>query len=99
MNTYVAGSLVQVSANFYNSASVATDPTVVTLQIGRPGSEPTTYTYGSGATIVRTGTGTYYANIDTTTFQQAQWTYLWQGTGTCQTVGYSVFAVTTWPIG
>ena len=103
MNQYIAGDLVAVSATFTNAANAAADPSVVTLKVGRKDSAPSVSTYTSGTltgpySITKTATGAYTANIDTTGFAQAQWTYEWIGTGTVQTVNYGTFAITTPPL-
>ncbi len=42
------------------------DPTVVQLEVSINGATPTTYTYGVGTVISRTGVGEYEAVLDTT---------------------------------
>ena len=103
MNSYIAGSLVTVSATFTNASGTPTDPTTVTLQVGRLGSGVSVSTYSGGTTtgtyaITKVSTGNYAANIDTTSLPQAQWTYEWYGSGTLQAINYGVFAVTSNPI-
>ena len=96
MNSYV-------QANFENSASVAADPTVVTLKVGRKYTSDSTSTYNNGSltgpwAITKVSTGTYTANVDTTGFPQSQYWYQWSGSVGVQAVQYGVFAVTTPPL-
>lgn len=103
MNQYIAGDLVTVTANFTNTSGTPTDPTLVSLKVGRKFTGNSTSTYNNGSlagpyAIVKASTGDYTANIDTTGFNQAQYTYEWIGTGACQVVQYGVFAVTSSPL-
>lgn len=60
-------------------ATVATDPTALTLSLWNPADKSvTTYTYGVGSTIAKDSTGNYHANI---AFADAgNWQYRWAGT-------------------
>lgn len=97
MNLYLAGDLVTVTATFTNSASVPTDPSTITLKVGRKGTSEKTYVYLTDAIVTRVSTGVYQANLDTTGYAQGQYTYFWLGTGAVQAVNDGVFAVQSQP--
>jgi hypothetical protein len=99
-NSYTIGDVVMVSTGANGFVDTLTgdpaDPSVITLKVGVPGvpSTLTTYTYGVGSVIVRTGIGQYYADIDTTLFQVGNYTYEWIGTGGVQAIDDNWFSVT-----
>ena len=109
----IAGMLLRVSTNSSNPAipdgfisevtNEPVDPNVVQLKVSVNGGAPTTYTYGSGPTIVRDGTGLYHANLDSTGLA-GTWTVEWIGDpdGTpvqvCQAVIASTFSVESAPL-
>lgn len=97
MSTYLAGSLVRVSVTFTAIGGAAADPTTVTLKY-RPGAGAavTTLTY-AGSQITKAATGSYYTDLDTTSWVTAgsiTATLEWIGTGTCQAVITDEFTVT-----
>lgn len=57
---------------------VATDPTTITFKLKDPDDIVTTYVYGVGADVVRTGVGVYYLDV---TVSKAQ-TWYWRVVGT-----------------
>ena len=68
----------RTSAEFTDDSGQAADPTVVTLKVTSPAGV-TTYTYGSGADIVRTAAGRYH--YDHAPAAEGTYSYLWLGTG------------------
>lgn len=73
-----------------------TDPDVVTLTwVDGDGAE-TTWTYGVAMHIVKTGTGEYYAELDTSS-SPGRWQTKWIGAGACAAVSVMGFAVTPTP--
>ena len=83
MNTYPEGSIVTVSGTFRGLAGTVTDPSVVKLTVKTPDGTQTTYTYGSDAEVVKSSTGVYTADLDTTN-KRGLWIYTWWSTGTAQ---------------
>jgi hypothetical protein len=87
-NIYMSGSLVQSVANFVNILGVAADPTTITFKY-RTGSGSTTTVVYPSAPIVRVGTGSYTANLDTTGWLgpgNLLYTVEWIGTGAVQAI-------------
>ena len=81
--TYVAGSTVRwfTSKPFTSIDNVIVDPDNVVFQYSVQGQEPVVFTWVNPSgdpsnTIVHTGTGSFYADIDTTG-QGGTWTYSW----------------------
>lgn len=68
---------------FRNAAGAVYDPTTVTFKYKKPDGTVTTYTYGVGASIVKTSTGIYYIVIITD--QAGVFNNRWLGVST----GYS----------
>ena len=83
MTNYPEGTLVSVQGTFKNSAGAVQDPSVVKLTVREPDGTTTTYTYNVEATITKTSTGIYAANLDTTS-KRGLWLYTWWSTGTGQ---------------
>ena len=79
MNLYEQGNVVRVSVVFKNAAGVPTDPTAVTLRLRKPDTTVITYTYQSGAEIVRDSAGAFHADIVVN--KRGTWEYKWMGTG------------------
>ncbi len=78
--SYPQGSLLRLTVTFENAqTNVATDPTVVTLQVGTPAGITTTSTYGVGMTIQKTAAGMYYADVEAN--EAGTWNWYWRGTG------------------
>ena len=82
MNRYYKGNLIKVTATFKDSTGTVIDPTVVSAQVQTPAKVDTTYIYGVGGQIIRTGTGVYYININTTS--SGDWYCRWYSTGAGQ---------------
>lgn len=83
MNSYDLGDLVRVTATFTDGITAAAlDPAVVKLLVRNPAGNTTTYTYGVGSYITRSGVGVYYAEIDAD--DDGIWHYRWKSTGTGQ---------------
>ena len=76
-NIYDKNDLVRLSATF-TVASVATDPTAISLKVQDPSGNETTYTYAL-AQVTKDGTGLYH--YDLTIDETGYWYYRWEGTG------------------
>ena len=85
-----ANSLVTIT-NTFTVAGVATDPTAVSLIVTDPTGATTTYTYGGGGSIQRTGVGVYAQTVASTT--DGLWQYEWEGTGSASSVGAGTWTV------
>ncbi len=91
-NQHDLGDLVKVSAVFKNAETqVALDPEVVKLSVRPPSGTVTTYTYLDDATITKSSTGNYAANIDAN--EAGRWSYRWWSTGNGQAAEESFFEV------
>jgi hypothetical protein len=100
-NTYIAGTLVRETGNFFDLNGEAADPAAVTLQYqaGAAGAV-TTVTYAS-AQVIRQSTGVYYYDIDTSGWAgpgTVLYAVQWLGTGEVQVVGADYFEVAAPPI-
>lgn len=99
MNTWLAGSLVRVSAAFTVPDGTVNgrpaDPAAITLRYQPyPGAEVVEVAYPD-APVTRDGTGLYHADLDTTTSPGGKFTYVWAGAGTVQAAGEGMFTVRT----
>lgn len=83
LTTYAEGALVTVQGTFRNSSNVLADPTTVKLTVREPDGTTTTYVYGTDAIVVKSSTGIYTANLDTTS-KRGLWLYTWWSTGAGQ---------------
>lgn len=108
MNSYLAGSLVQVATysgsvsspvgGFRDASGNLADPTTVTLKYrAGPAAAETTAVYPA-APIVKDGVGLYHAALDTTGSATATtgpviWPYEWIGTGAVQAPAQNQFEV------
>jgi hypothetical protein len=92
-NTHARGQLVRVRGTFRDpeNANAVIDPSVVKLSIKNPAGTVTTYTYGTGDTIVKDSTGKYKAEIDANA--AGEWHYRWWSTGTAQAAEEGKFQV------
>lgn len=84
MDIYAEGKKVRLTGTFTTSAGVAQDPTTVKVAVETPSGTTTTYTYGTDAGVIKSGTGVYYIDVDTTG-EPGVWYYRWYATGTGQT--------------
>jgi len=82
--------------NTFKVATVATDPTTVTLEVTDPTGAVTTYTY-AGATITKTSTGVYTKDVACPT--AGDWQYIWTGTGTASDVVAGTWTVQETAVG
>ncbi len=79
-NSYDAGDSVRVFATFKSTGGTVADPTVVRLRYRKPGSTTTVLTYStSSASITRSSTGAYHADLTVDT--AGQWIYQWDSSG------------------
>jgi hypothetical protein len=90
-NQYDVGALVRCSGVFTNRSGTAVDPTVVGFKVKNPSGTVTTYTYGSGAQVVRDSAGHYHVDVDANA--PGQWHYRFYSTGTGQAASEGVFDV------
>ena len=107
MNTYIAGTVVEFTAAFVDDQGQPADPSTIVFRYGIGPSQGshgtvTTLTYASASTpgvgiVARTGTGAYEAQVDTTGLSGFL-TYVWQSTGTAQTIGTSVVTIKRAPL-
>ena len=97
--TVSEGTDVTLTAAFTLADGTATDPTAVTLTLaqGAVGFSSTTYTYGVGSEITRTGVGVYEAVIATAGLP-GTWVGQWAGTGACQVAEPFQFLVIPLPL-
>lgn len=86
---YDVGDLVRIGNHtassaqaFKNLAGADTDPTAVTLRVGKPDGTQVTYTYGGSPALSREATGRYYADVSVD--QPGMWSYRLAGTGAVQ---------------
>ena len=85
MYTCNLGDAVKLSTVF-SVASVATDPTTISLELKSPSKVVTTYTYAASA-LTKTGTGAYYKILSVSILNApGLWHYSWIGTGTAEGV-------------
>jgi YD repeat-containing protein len=90
------GETVRLSADFFDS-DVPTDPTTVTLAYTDPSGNVTTYVYDAPASIiVRSDTGSYYADI--VPDEAGRWEVTWTPTGPVVATTDSVFDVDPLPV-
>jgi len=84
--TFYEGAALQLTTADYPFTAIngtVVTPDMVTLQISVQGQTPLTYTWTNPTgdptnTIVKTGTGTFYANISTTGLAGV-WNVIWSG--------------------
>jgi hypothetical protein len=72
------------------------DPSTVTVTFVVGNGTPTVWTYGATGSIVRSSTGVYLAELDTTN-KPGRWQVKWVGTGACAAVSVQGFQVTPQP--
>ena len=87
MNSYIAGTLVQINATLVTAQGVFVAPTTLTFKIQTPDGIVTDYS----STIVIEAPGAYYANFTPT--QTGLHQYEWIGTGAAQAAVQGQFIV------
>lgn len=92
MDSYVQGALVRTTATFTNEAGAAADPTVVTVRVKSPQAAVTSYVYGTDPEVIKSSTGVYYMDVDTTS-EAGLWSVNWSGTGAVQAAVQEKFFV------
>jgi hypothetical protein len=90
-NTYDIGDLVRITGTFVLPTGTATDPTTIRVIVQDPSGNESAYVYGSGATVGKTSTGIYYADISVD--EAGEWPYRWTGTTACQSATESYWLV------
>lgn len=93
LNTYDVGKLVRCTAVFTNSAGEEIDPDAVYFEFRNPAGTVIAYQYGVGSEVVKTATGNYYVDVNTTTYGHGNYYYRFDSTGTGQTAGEHRFIV------
>lgn len=88
-NKYYKAQPVRLAVAF-SVATVATDPSTVTLTVQDPSGNETAYTYAAGQ-VTKDGTGNYH--YDLTTDEAGTWHYRWVGTGTCAAASEGIIKV------
>jgi hypothetical protein len=92
---YTKGQLVHCSAEFkayINSVLTYVDPDVVYFKFKRPGANTVTYTYGVDVQLVKSATGKYYVDLDTSSYTGI-WYYKFYSTGQYQSAQQDEFIV------
>lgn len=84
MNSYTVGTAVKCQMTFYSDEAQTTpaDPTGVTFTIRPPDAGATTYTYGTDAELVKSGTGVYYVIWGTASAADGVGEYFYRFAGT-----------------
>lgn len=90
MATYTVGDKIRVTVVFAVSG-VSTDPTTVTIRYKTPQDIITSWVYLTDIQVVKSSTGTYYADISVT--EGGLWKFRWEGTGTAHGANQSTFTV------
>jgi hypothetical protein len=92
-----AGTAVTTTATFTTPpGGTPADPTTVTLKFKSNAGE-TEWVYGVDEEIVRSSTGVYYAELDTSN-TSGDWTVQWVGTGACAAISVAIQPVVTPPL-
>lgn len=94
--TYISGSLVRETGNFFNIAGAAADPTAISLKYAINGGSVTTLTFAASQ-LVKDSTGVYHNDFDTTGWTgpgNAVYVLEWIGTGAVQAITNDTFTVT-----
>lgn len=86
MGSYPEKTLVDVRAEFRNSAGELIDPTTVDLHVTPPNGVPLHYIYGTDVDLKKESQGIYYMDFDTTG-KRGLWIYEFYSTGTGQASG------------
>jgi uncharacterized protein YfaS (alpha-2-macroglobulin family) len=90
MATYDKGDYIRISAIWRNDASVAVDPSTITLKIFGPSGQITQYTYAEGY-VVKDSVGNFHYDFLPT--ERGNYTYRWEGTGNAIAAGQSSFFI------
>lgn len=96
-NPLYAGNGLTTTVTFTVANGTITDPDTVTLKYKAGSAATVTWTYLGTGSIMKTGTGVYTAELDTTALA-GSWTIEWIGTGACAAVSVSNTQVSTPPI-
>lgn len=82
-NAYFIGALVRVTGTFTDVNLTLVDPTIVRFKYRKGGSSTTvTLVYGVDITLVRSGVGVYYVDLNADT--AGTWPYRWESATTYQ---------------
>lgn len=82
-NVYDQGDLIRVTGTFKNDAGANADPTTVAFKVKNPAGTVTTYAYPVDGSLIKSATGIYYVDVDTSS-ADGQWMYRWEATGSGQ---------------
>jgi hypothetical protein len=83
MTNYPEGTVVTVKGTFTNTAGAVQDPATVKLTVVTPDGVEATYVYGTDADMLKSSTGVYTCNLDTTA-KRGLWLYTWWSVGSGQ---------------
>ena len=72
----VIGAAARIVVSIKNDVNVAADPSALRLKTKSPSGTLVTYTYLTGAVIVKSAVGEYYANVIMT--EAGSWAYRWE---------------------
>ena len=82
VTAHPVGKLVQISGTFRDSNNNLVDPTTVELVVEAPDGTKRTYSQGvSPSEVETTGTGVYFAWVETTLIGLYRWRWVSTGTG------------------
>lgn len=82
VKVYDIGDRVRFKTTFSNAAGVADDPTGIVFKVRKPSGGVSSFTFGTGAEIVRTATGEYH--IEIVIDESGDWAGRWEATGAIQ---------------
>lgn len=88
MSTITYGANVVIDATFADDTGAAVDPDVVRCYVKQAGSSETLYTYGSDASLQRTGVGAYQLTLPPPT-EATTWSYRWEAVAELTTSAYA----------
>lgn len=71
-DTWIIGQVARFSVALTDAAGAAADPGALTLKIKPPGSAVVSHAYGGG-TVLKSATGSYYADIALAEFGEYRW--------------------------
>lgn len=90
-NLYDVGDEVRVTGTFTDADGNVQDPTALTFKFTDPSGNTVTYTYGTDAELVKSGTGVYYVDIDID--ESGTWWFRFAATGAGRAADEAYFLV------
>lgn len=76
MSEWIVGDGARIPVTIADAAGQPIDPDLLRIKVMAPNDVSTTYTYGSGADVVREGIGRYYIDILLTA--SGHWHWRWE---------------------